>query len=130
MDPDRDSELDAQMERDDKMISKFRMNLQKIKVSIQNKYTLNTQDVTVLNTINKELTQFFEILNPIIFLLKSINTIPDKLIDLRNNFSETLEDYPRSSYYQHLLQYYLIHDLLKYPMDNNIVQNNTELTKV
>jgi hypothetical protein len=63
-------------------------------------------------------------------LLKSINTIPDKLIDLRNNFSETLEDYPRSSYYQHLLQYYLIHDLLKYPMDNNIVQNNTELTKV
>jgi hypothetical protein len=130
MDPDRDSELDAQMERDDKMISKFRMNLQKIKVSIQNKYTLNTQDVTVLNTINKELTQFFEILNPIIFLLKSINTIPDKLIDLRNNFSETLEDYPRSSYYQHLLQYYLIHDLLKYPMDNNIVQNNIELTKV
>lgn len=128
MDPDE--ELNVQMEKDDIMISKFRDALQKIKVSIQNKYTLKSQNTSMLRNVEKELIQFFGILNPIIFCLKSLDTIPDKLQSLKNNFKDTLQDYPRSSYYQNLLQYYLIHDLIKNPIDNNIIPNSTELTKL
>jgi len=128
MDPDE--ELNAQMEKDDIMISKFRDALQKIKVSVQNKYTLKSQNTSMLRNVEKELTQFFGILNPIIFCLKSLDTIPDKLQSLKNNFKDTLQNYPRSSYYQNMLQYYLIHDLIKNPIDNNIIPNSTELTKL
>ena len=128
MDPDE--ELNAQMEKDDIMISKFRDALQKIKVSVQNKYTLKSQNTSMLRNVEKELTQFFGILNPIIFCLKSLDTIPDKLQSLKNNFKDTLQNYPRSSYYQNMLQYYLIHDLIKNPIDNNIIPNSTEITKL
>jgi hypothetical protein len=128
MDPDE--ELNVQMENDDVMISKFRSALQKIKISVQDKYTLKSQNTSMLRNVEKELVQFFGILNPIIFCLKSLDTIPDKLKSLRNNFKDTLQDYPRSSYYQNMLQYYLIHDLIKNPIDNNIIPNSSELTKL
>lgn len=130
MDSDGDKVLDMQMEHDDVMISKFRGVLQIIKKNVQDKYTLKSQDTSMLRNVEKELTQFFGILNPIVFCLKSLDTIPDKLQSLRNKFKETLQDYPRSSYYQNMLQYYLIHDLLKNPIDNNIISNDIKLTKI
>jgi hypothetical protein len=125
-----DAEFDMQMKKDDEMISKFRNILRKIKETVQDKYTLKSQDTSVVNRVEKELTQFFEILYPIVYRLKSIDTIPEKLINLRKYFKETLQDYQRSSYYQNLLQYYLIHDLIKYPLDNSVVANNTQLTEI
>jgi len=125
-----DAEFDIQMKKDDEMISKFRNILRKIKETVQDKYTLKSQDTSVVNRVEKELTQFFEILYPIVYRLKSIDTIPEKLINLRKYFKETLQDYQRSSYYQNLLQYYLIHDLIKYPLDNSVVANNTQLTEI
>jgi len=125
-----DAEFDIQMKRDDEMIVKFRNILRKIKETVQDKYTLKSQDTSVVNRVEKELTQFFEILYPIVYRLKSIDTIPEKLINLRKYFKETLQDYQRSSYYQNLLQYYLIHDLIKYPLDNTVVANNTQLTEI
>ena len=125
-----DAEFDIQMKRDDEMIVKFRNILRKIKETVQDKYTLKSQDTSVVNRVEKELTQFFEILYPIVYRLKSIDTIPEKLINLRKYFKETLQDYQRSSYYQNLLQYYLIHDLIKYPLDNSVVTNNTQLTEI
>jgi len=127
MDPDE--ELDAQMKKDEAMISKFRGILQIIKKNVQDKYTLKSQNVSILRVVEKELTQFFGLLNPIIYSLKSLDTIPDRLHILKDNLKETLQDYPRSSYYQNLLQYYLIHDLLKNPMDN-IISNDTTLTRL
>ena len=127
---DSDTELDMQMKRDDEMINKFRSTLRKIKETVQDKYTLKSQDTSIIRRVEKELTQFFEILYPIVYRLKSIDTIPEKLINLRKYFKETLQDYQRSSYYQNLLQYYLIHDLIKYPMDNSVVANNTQLTEI
>jgi len=128
MDPDE--ELDIQMEKDNLMITKFCDALIKIKVSVQDKYTLKSQNTSMLRNVEKELTQFFGILNPIVFCLKSLDTIPDKLENLRKIFKETLQDYPRSSYYQNMLQYHLIHQLIKNPIDNNIIPNSTELTKL
>jgi hypothetical protein len=125
-----DAEFDVQMKKDDEMISKFRNILRKIKETVQDKYTLKSQDTSVVNRVEKELTQFFEILYPIVYRLKSLDTIPEKLINLRKYFKETLQDYQRSSYYQNLLQYYLIHDLIKYPLDNSVVANNTQLTEI
>lgn len=127
---DSDTEFDMQMKRDDEMINKFRSILRKIKETVQDKYTLKSQDTSIIRRVEKELTQFFEILYPIVYRLKSIDTIPEKLINLRRYFKETLQDYQRSSYYQNLLQYYLIHDLIKYPMDNSVVANNTQLTEI
>jgi len=127
-------QFDTQIENDDKKIEEFRNILKEIKLAVQEKYLYRSQDTNELNNVEKELIKFYRILYPIIFYYKPLTTIPKDLVALRNKFYETLQEYPRSSYYDNRLKFYLTNDLLSFPFDNsldrNIVPNRTNLTKM
>ena len=93
-----------------------------------------SQNTNELQNVEKELRKFYKILYPIVYYYKPLSTIPDELTALRNKFYETLQEYPRSSYYDNRLKYYLTNDLLSFPFDNSpndkIVPNTTNLTKI
>jgi hypothetical protein len=127
-------QFDIQIENDDKKIEEFRNILKEIKLAVQEKYLYRSQDTNELKNVEKELIKFYRILYPIVFYYKSLTTIPDDLVALRNKFYITLQEYPRSSYYDNRLKFYLTNDLLSFPFDNSldrsIVSNKTNLTKM
>ena len=94
--------------------------------------------------MTKRLIQFYTLLKPVVFGTKSLESIP--IAELRDLFYDTLENYPRSSYYQNMLEYYLKRDFIDFPLsiDENqinsfesfesysepvIVENNITLTE-
>ena len=132
-------------EKEENHIREFRYIIQKIKKSIIQNKTLESQNISDLKTIlEPELNKLFLLLRPIIEQYKPINTIPDE--DLQNLFYRTLYEYPRTPTYQNDLIYYLYRDLIDYPLiiDNkvideynkfkgssgipNIIENNSDLT--
>lgn len=127
-------QFDIQIENDDKKIEEFRNILKEIKLAVQEKYLYKSQDTNELKNVEKELIKFYRILYPIVFYYKPLTTIPDDLVALRNKFFITLQEYPRSSYYDNRLKFYLTNDLLSFPFDNSldrsIVSNKTNLTKM
>lgn len=124
---------------DNKKIKEFRDLLKNIKKTTLNKITYATQSTSALTKVEQRLNQFYTLLRPVIEYGKSINTIPIEAI--RDLFYDTLT-YPRSSYYQHQLEYYLKRDFLEYPftIDEDdidiiehygepvIIENNISLT--
>jgi len=113
-------------------IHEFRDLLKEIKLAVQEKYLYRSQNTNELKNVEKELRQFYRILYPIVFHYKSLSTIPNDLVALKNKFYDTLQEYPRSSYYENRLKYYLTNDLISYPFDNTpdreIILNNENLT--
>lgn len=126
--------FDTQIENDDEKIQEFRTILKEIKKAVQDKYLYRSQNVNELNNVEKELIKFYKLLYPIVYYYKPLSVIPDELTALRNKFNATLNEYPRSSYYDNRLKYYLTSDLISYPFDNSpddkIVPNTTNLTKI
>jgi hypothetical protein len=132
------------MEEDDQKIIEFRNILKSIKKNVSNKLTYTTQDTLVLNKVVKRLIQFYTLLKPVVYNNKPLNTIP--IEELRELFYDTLEEYPRSSYYQNQIEYYLKRDFIDFPLSideeqinsfsmmehyeqPNIIENNIELTE-
>ena len=132
------------MEEDDQKIIEFRNILKSIKKNVSNKLTYTTQDTLVLNNVTKRLIQFYTLLKPVVYDNKPLNTIP--IEELRELFYDTLEEYPRSSYYQNQIEYYLKRDFIDFPLSideeqinsfsmtehyeqPNIIENNIELTE-
>ena len=132
------------MEEDDQKIIEFRNILKSIKKNVSNKLTYTTQDTLVLNKVVKRLIQFYTLLKPVVYDNKPLNTIP--IEELRELFYDTLEEYPRSSYYQNQIEYYLKRDFIDFPLSideeqinsfsmtehyeqPNIIENNIELTE-
>ena len=103
-------------------IKEFRYIIQKLKKSIIQNRTLESQDISSLRTVlEPELNKLFLLLRPIIENYKPVSTIPDE--DLQNLFYRTLEEYPRTPIYQNELIYYLYRDLIEYPLiiDRNVI---------
>lgn len=103
-------------------ISEFRYVIQKLKKSIIQNRTLESQDISQLRTVlEPELNKLFLLLRPIIENYKPVSTIPDE--DLQNLFYRTLQEYPRTPTYQNELIYYLYRDLIEYPLiiDTNAI---------
>ena len=101
------------MDNDTKKILEFREILRKIKLSVLNNITYQNQNTESLNKVTKQLIKFYSLLKPVIYEYKSINTIP--IPEIRTLFNETLQQYPRSSYYQNQLEYYLKRDFIDFP---------------
>lgn len=107
-----------------KHINEFRYVIQKLKKSIIQNRTLESQDVSSLRTVlEPELNKLFLLLRPIIENYKPVSTIPDE--DLQNLFYRTLQEYPRTPTYQNELIYYLYRDLIEYPLiiDTNVIDD-------
>ena len=107
---------------DSEHIKEFRYIIQKLKKSIIQNRTLESQNISSLRTIlEPELNKLFLLLRPIIENYKSVSIIPDE--DLQNLFYKTLEEYPRTPIYQNELKYYLYRDLIEYPLviDKNLI---------
>lgn len=105
-------------------ISEFRYVIQKLKKSIIQNRTLESQDISQLRTVlEPELNKLFLLLRPIIENYKPVSTIPDE--DLQNLFYRTLQEYPRTPTYQNELIYYLYRDLIEYPLiiDTNAIDD-------
>ena len=105
-------------------ISEFRYIIQKLKKSIIQNRTLESQDISQLRTVlEPELNKLFLLLRPIIENYKPVSTIPDE--DLQNLFYRTLQEYPRTPTYQNELIYYLYRDLIEYPLiiDTNAIDD-------
>ena len=105
-------------------ISEFRYIIQKLKKSIIQNRTLESQDISQLRTVlEPELNKLFLLLRPVIENYKPVSTIPDE--DLQNLFYRTLQEYPRTPTYQNELIYYLYRDLIEYPLiiDTNAIDN-------
>jgi hypothetical protein len=105
-------------------IGEFRYVIQKLKKSIIQNRTLESQDISQLRTVlEPELNKLFLLLRPIIENYKSVSTIPDE--DLQNLFYRTLQEYPRTPTYQNELIYYLYRDLIEYPLiiDTNAIDD-------
>ena len=103
-------------------IKEFRYIIQKLKKSIIQNRTLESQDISSLRTVlEPELNKLFLLLRPIIENYKPVSIIPDE--DLQNLFYRTLEEYPRTPIYQNELIYYLYRDLIEYPLiiDRNVI---------
>jgi hypothetical protein len=103
-------------------INEFRYVIQKLKRSIIQNRTLESQDISSLRTVlEPELNKLFLLLRPIIENYKPVSIIPDE--DLQNLFYRTLEEYPRTPIYQNELIYYLYRDLIEYPLiiDRNVI---------
>jgi len=129
---------------DDKKILEFRNILRKIKLSILDNVTYENQSTESLKQVTKQLIKFYTLLKPVIFDYKSIETIP--IPEIRKLFYETLQNYPRSSYYQNQLQYYIKRDFIDFPFtideesidsfpitnhyeSPTIIDNNSDLTE-
>ena len=105
-------------------INEFRYVIQKLKQSIIQNRTLESQNVSSLRTVlEPELNKLFLLLRPIIENYKPVSTIPDE--DLQNLFYRTLQEYPRTPTYQNELIYYLYRDLIEYPLiiDRNAIDD-------
>jgi len=105
-------------------IGEFRYVIQKLKKSIIQNRTLESQDISQLRTVlEPELNKLFLLLRPIIENYKPVSTIPDE--DLQNLFYRTLQEYPRTPTYQNELIYYLYRDLIEYPLiiDTNAIDD-------
>ena len=103
-------------------IKEFRYIIQKLKKSIIQNRTLESQNTSSLRTVlEPELNKLFLLLRPIIENYKPVSIIPDE--DLQNLFYRTLEEYPRTPIYQNELIYYLYRDLIEYPLiiDRNVI---------
>ena len=98
---------------DDKKIQEFRSILRKIKLSVLNNTTYENQNTESLKLVTKQLIKFYTLLKPVIFDYKSIETI--HIPEIQKLFFETLQNYPRSSYYQNQLQYYIKRDFIDFP---------------
>jgi hypothetical protein len=97
---------------DNRKIKEFRDLLKNIKKTTLNKITYSTQSTGALTKVEQRLKQFYTLLKPIVYYGKPIDTIPIEAI--RELFYDTLT-YPRSSYYQNQLEYYLYSDFIDYP---------------
>ena len=132
------------MDLDDKKIQEFREVLRKIKMNILNNITYENQSTESLKQVTKQLIKFYVLLKPIIYNYKSLDTI--QIPEIRKLFYETLQGYPRSSYYQNQLEYYIKRDFIDFPftvdeerIDSfpieehyetpNIIDNNNALTE-
>jgi hypothetical protein len=105
-------------------INEFRYLIQKLKRSIIQNRTLESQNISSLRTVlEPELNKLFLLLRPIIENYKPVSTIPDE--DLQNLFYRTLQEYPRTPTYQNELIYYLYRDLIEYPLiiDKNAIDD-------
>jgi hypothetical protein len=105
-------------------INEFRYVIQKLKRSIIQNRTLESQNISALRTVlEPELNKLFLLLRPIIENYKPVSTIPDE--DLQNLFYRTLQEYPRTPTYQNELIYYLYRDLIEYPLiiDTNVIDD-------
>lgn len=129
---------------DDKKIQEFREVLHKIKISILNNITYQNQTTESLKQVTKQLLKFYVLLKPVIYNYMSIDTID--IPEIKKLFYETLQNYPRSSYYQNQLEYYIKRDFIDFPFtideeridsfpieehygNPNIVDNNNALTE-
>jgi hypothetical protein len=101
------------MDLDDKKIQEFREVLRKIKMNILNNVTYKNQSTESLKQVTKQLIKFYLLLKPVIYNYKSINTI--QIPEIIKLFYETLQNYPRSSYYQNQLEYYIKRDFIDFP---------------
>ena len=111
------------MEEDNKKILEFRGILKSIKNKVLDKLTYNTQDTTVLNKVVKRLIQFYLLLKPVVYENKPLETIA--ITELEDLFYDTLKDYPRSSYYQNQIEYYLKRDFIDFPFSLDEIQINS-----
>lgn len=133
-----------QYKEDDQKVLEFRRTLKSIKKNVLDKLTYNSNDLNVLNKVTKRFVQFYILLKDVVYNNKPLDTVP--IEELRDLFYETLEDYPRSSYYQNQIEYYLKRDFIDFPLSIDedqinsfsitehyeqptIVENNTMLTE-
>jgi hypothetical protein len=116
--------MDGGYANDDLKIKEFRDLLKIIKENVQDKFTYLSQDTKELEKVTKRLIQFYTVLKPIIYHYKPLSIVPIK--ELQDMFYSVLQEYPRSSYYQNRLEYYLKHDLLYYPFTNTVDKSNTD----
>ena len=128
------------IEEDDTYIEKYRSILKKIKLGVLNTNTYSEQNTNALNKVRKQLLQFYQVLEEVVFNNVGVSEIPIQA--LQKVFYEILEKYPRSPYYQTRLEYYLKRDFLDYPFTidedrintfgdsqkNPIIPNNIRLT--
>ena len=128
------------IEEDDKNIEKYRSILKKIKIGVLNTNTYSEQNTNALNKVRKQLLQFYQVLEEVVFNNVAVSKIPIQA--LQKVFYDVLEGYPRSPYYQTRLEYYLKRDFLDYPFTidedrintfgdsqkNPIIPNNIGLT--
>jgi len=132
--------MDQIYEADDLKLNEFRDILKTIKEHVQNDFTYLSQNTGELEKVTKRLIQFYTILKPVVYDYKPLSSIP--ITDIHDMFYEVLQEYPRSSYYQNRLEYYLKHDLIDFPFRNiveksdnekhkayKIIPNNIKLTK-
>lgn len=96
-------------------IQEFRYIIQKIKMNIIQKKTLETQNTTALEvTVKPELLKLFFLLRQIIEDNKPLSIIPDT--NLQRLFYRTLQEAPRTAIYENELKYYIYRDLIDYPL--------------
>jgi len=96
-------------------IQEFRYIIQKIKINIIQKKTLETQNTTALEvTVKPELVKLFFLLREIIENNKPLSVIPDT--NLQRLFYRTLQEVPRTAIYENELKYYIYRDLIDYPL--------------
>ena len=100
---------------DTEKIREFRNTLKSIKKTILDKITYSTQSVSSLKKVSHRLIQFYMLLKPVVVNGLPIETIP--IPEVRDLFYNTLDQsiYPRSSYYQNQIEYYLKRDYIDYP---------------
>jgi hypothetical protein len=111
------------MEKDNQKIIEFRSILRSIKSKVLDKLTYNSQDTIILNKVTKRFIQFYLLLKPVVYDNKSLTLIP--IEELRDLFYDTLEEYPRSSYYQNQIEYYLKRDFIDFPLSMDEAQINS-----
>lgn len=107
---------------DDKKIKEFREVNRNIKRTIMDKVTYSSQNINALTKVTQRLTQFYMLLKPVVHYGNPISTIP--IVEIQNLYYTTLT-YPRSSYYQNQLIYYLKRDLIDFPFTLDDEQINT-----
>lgn len=97
---------------DNQKIGEFRKLLKNIKQTILNKLTYSTQNTSALNKVEHRLIQFYTVLKPAVF-----HGTPVKIKEIQELFDDVLNTnkFPRSSYYQNQLEYYLHRDFIEYP---------------
>ena len=126
---------------DDGMIREFRNVLKDIKKKVLER-TYSTQNTKSLNKIPEQLLQFYRLIIP---------SVKDKrkeipIAEIQNLFENTLQLYPRSSYYDNQLEYYLKRDFYEYPLvideeqidskqydhyeQPNVISNDLSLTEI
>jgi len=111
------------MEEDNQKVLEFRGILKSIKKKVLDKLTYTTQDTSVLNKVIKRLIQFYLLLKPVVYDDKPLESIA--ITELEDLFYDTLKEYPRSSYYQNQIEYYLKRDFIDFPLSLDELQINS-----